>query len=257
MALCEVAALAMALCEVAALAKKSPVLKNISEEAVLEALQERETLGTTAFGHGLAIPHCRMDGVSDFVVGLLTVPEGVSFEAEDGKKVNLLAFIIAPKENNNTHIRLLSAISQAFADLSVVEKMFTASDSEQLKALFLAAAGQDVSEQVSEQRNLAQIFVQDENVFHEIIETLSGLENISLTVVEGKSCGAYLVQTPLYAEFSENGDRFSRCIVAIVERNLSNEVIRRIETITGSLFECTGVMVAIQELVYSGGSLEI
>ncbi|MHC4233124.1 MAG: PTS sugar transporter subunit IIA [Planctomycetota bacterium] len=248
---------AMALCEVAALAKKSPVLKNISEEAVLEALQERETLGTTAFGHGLAIPHCRMDGVSDFVVGLLTVPEGVSFEAEDGKKVNLLAFIIAPKENNNTHIRLLSAISQAFADLSVVEKMFTASDSEQLKSLFLAAAGQDVSEQVSEQRNLAQIFVQDENVFHEIIETLSGLENISLTVVEGKSCGAYLVQTPLYAEFSENGDRFSRCIVAIVERNLSNEVIRRIETITGSLFECTGVMVAIQELVYSGGSLEI
>ncbi|MHC5091948.1 MAG: hypothetical protein ACYSOJ_10060, partial [Planctomycetota bacterium] len=117
--------------------------------------------------------------------------------------------------------------------------------------------GQDVSEQVSEQRNLAQIFVQDENVFHEIIETLSGLENISLTVFEGKSCGAYLVQTPLYAEFSDNGDRFSRCIVAIVERNLSNEVIRRIETITGSLFECTGVMVAIQELVYSGGSLEM
>jgi mannitol/fructose-specific phosphotransferase system IIA component (Ntr-type) len=46
---------AMALCEVAALAKKSRVLKNISEEAILEALQERETLGTTAFGHGLAI----------------------------------------------------------------------------------------------------------------------------------------------------------------------------------------------------------
>jgi hypothetical protein len=45
--------------------------------------------------------------------------------------------------------------------------------------------------------------------------------------------------------------------VAIVERNLSNEVIRRIETITGSLFECTGVMVTIQELAYSGGSLEM
>jgi PTS system nitrogen regulatory IIA component len=151
---------AMALCEVAALAKKSRVLKNISEEAILEALQERETLGTTAFGHGLAIPHCRMAGVPDFVVGLLTVPEGVSFEAEDGKKVHLLAFIIAPKENNNTHIRLLSAISQAFADESVVQKMIAAADSEHLQSLFLAATRQDVSEQVSEHRNLVQVFVQ-------------------------------------------------------------------------------------------------
>jgi len=248
---------AMALCEVAALAKKSKVLKNIPEEAILEALQERETLGTTAFGNGLAIPHCRMEGVRDFVVGLLTVPEGVSFEAEDGKKVNLLVFIIAPKENNNTHIRLLSAISQAFADQFAVQKMIAAPDSEQLRSLFLAAVQPDVSEQVSEQRNLVHVFIQDENVFHEIIETLSGLENISLNVFEGKSCGAYLTETSLYAEFLKNGNILSRCIVAIVERNLSNEVIRRIETITGSLFECTGVMVTIQELVYSGGSLEM
>ena len=114
---------AMALCEIAALAKKSNILREIPEEVILESLQERETLGTTAFGHGIAIPHCRMEGVRDFVVGLLTVPEGVEFEAEDGKKVNLLVFIIAPKKSRNTHIRLLSAISQAFQDVSVVQKM--------------------------------------------------------------------------------------------------------------------------------------
>jgi PTS system nitrogen regulatory IIA component len=248
---------AMALCEIAALAKKSKVLKKIPEEAVLEALQERETLGTTAFGQGVAIPHCRMGGVGDFVVGLLTVPDGVEFEAEDGKKVHLLVFIIAPKESRNTHIRLLSAVSQAFEDASVVQKMIAASDSEQLQSLFLKAAQQDVSEQVSVNRNMVHVFVQDEHVFREIIETLSGLENISLNVLESKSCSAYLTGTPLYAEFSKNGDVASRCIVAIVERNLSNEVVRRIETITGSLLECTGVMVTIQELTYSGGSLEM
>ncbi len=248
---------AMALCEIAALAKKSRVLKKIPEEAILEALQERETLGATAFGQGVAIPHCRMEGVRDFVVGLLTVPEGVEFEAEDGRKVHLLVFIIAPKEGRNTHIRLLSAVSQAFEDSSAVQNMIAASDSEQLQSLFLAAAQQDVSEQVSVHRNLVQVFVQDENVFQEIIETLSGLENISLNVFEGKSGSAYLAETSLYAEFSNNGDISSRCIVAMVERNLSNEVIRRIETITGSLFECTGVMVTIQKLAYSAGSLEM
>ena len=248
---------AMALCEVAALAKKSSILKKFPEEAILEALQERETLGTTAFGHGIAIPHCRMEGVRDFVVGLLTVPEGVEFEAEDGKKVHLLVFIIAPKKSRNTHIRLLSAVSRAFEDGSAVQNMITASDSEQLQTLFLQAAQQDVSEQVSVHRNLVQVFVQDENVFREIIETLSGLENISLNVFDGKSGSAYLAETSLYADFLKNGDTSSRCIVAMVERNLSNEVVRRIETITGSLFECTGVMVTIQKLAYSAGSLEM
>lgn len=248
---------AMALCEVAALAKKSKVLKSIPEEAVLEALQERETLGSTAFGQGLAIPHCRIDGIQDFVVGLLTVPQGVRFEAEDGKQVHLLAFIIAPKQNNNTHIRLLSAISQAFSDHSVVEEMVAAATTKQLRSLFLKAAQQDVSEQISEHRSLVQIVVQDETVFHEIIEALSGLENISLNVFEGKSCGAYLAGSSLFAEFSNNGTVHSWCIMAIVQRNLSNEVIRRIETITGNLFECTGVMVTVQKLMYSGGSLEM
>ena len=88
-------------------------------------------------------------------------------------------------------------------------------------------------------------------------EALSGLENISLNVFKGKSGSAYLAETSLYAEFSNNGDISSRCIVAMVERNLSHEVIRRIETITGSLFECTGVMVTIQKLAYSAGSLEM
>jgi hypothetical protein len=135
--------------------------------------------------------------------------------------------------------------------------MITAPNTGQLKLLFLQAAQQDVSERVSVHRNLVQIFVQDENVFRGIIEALSGLENISLNVFKGKSGSAYLAETSLYAEFSNNGDIPSRCIVAIVERNLSNEVIRRIETITGSLFECTGVMVTIQKLAYSAGSLEM
>ncbi|MHC5155078.1 MAG: PTS sugar transporter subunit IIA [Planctomycetota bacterium] len=232
---------AMALCEIAALAKQSGILKKIPEEMVLEALQERETLGTTAFGNGIAIPHCRMEGIHDFVVGLLTVPEGVEFEAEDGRKVHLLVFIIAPKKSRNTHIRLLSAISQACQDLSAVQAMIGASDGEQLGSLFLRAARQEVSEQVSESRNLIQVFVRDETVFREIVETLSGLENVSLTVFQGKPGSTYLPDTPLYAEFAKSESACSR----------------RIETITGSLLECTGVMVTIQKLSYSAGSLEM
>lgn len=244
----------LALCEIAALAKKSEVLRHVPEGAILEALQDRETLGSTAFGNGVAIPHCRMRDVKDFVVGLMTIPQGLDFEAEDQKRVKLMVFIIAPRQQSNTHVRLLSVISQALQDTEAVEKMTQAKDEDQLRQLFLEAARQDISEQVLVRRNMVHVFVQDEKVFREILESLSGLENVSLAVVDAKRCRSYL---PIYADFVENGDNACKVITVIVERRLNNEVIRRIETITGSLFECIGVMVTVQELNYAAGSLEV
>lgn len=246
---------AMVLCEIASLAKQSKVLNNVSEDAILEALQERETLGATAFGHRIAIPHCRMKGVRDFVVGLLTVPNGVEFESEDTQKVHLIVFIIAPKAENSAHVRLLSAISQALQDDAVVRDMVNASDAKTLQSLFLTSAGAEVEERVPVARNLINIFIQDELVCREVLETLSTLEGLSLSVLDGCSCQSYLNQ-PAAKDTSVTNSN-SKCIVAIVERRLSNEVIRRVETITGSLLERTGVMVAIQELAYAGGSLEM
>ncbi|MHC4553394.1 MAG: PTS sugar transporter subunit IIA [Planctomycetota bacterium] len=249
---------ALALCEVAALAKESDQLRDVTEEQILEGLQEREILGTTAFGEGVAIPHCRLRDVKDFVVGIMSVPGGVEFEAPDGKKVQLIVFIIAPRQESNTHIRLLSAISRALQNGSAVQKMIAAKDAQSLHTAFLEAAAQDISERVPLRRNLINVFVQDENVFRHVIEQISGLEGISFSVIEGQNCRPYLSNLPLYAGFAEIEDnRVCKILAVIVERRLSNEVIRRIETVTGNLFECTGVMVTVQELTYSAGSLEV
>lgn len=245
---------ALALCEIARLAKQCDVLNDVSEEAILEAFQDRETLGSTAFGNGVAIPHCRVRGVKDFVVGLMTIPQGVEFEAEDRKKVQLLVFIVAPRQQSNLHVRLLSAVSRALQDEAAVHKMINAADAETLRRVFLEAAGEDISEQIMLRRNLIHIFVQDEAVFREILETLCGLENISLSVLDAARSRTFL---PLYAGLVDKSENACKIISAIVERRLSNEVIRRVEAITGSLFECIGVMVTVQELDYSAGSLEI
>lgn len=245
---------ALALCEIARSAKKCSVLKNVSEETILEALQDRETLGSTAFGNGVAIPHCRVRDVKDFVVGIMTIPDGVEFEAEDRKKVQLIVFIVAPRQQNNVHIRLLSAVSRALQDEASVQKMIDADNAKQLRRAFLEAAGEDISEQIMLRRNLIHVFVQDENVFREILEALCGLDNISLSVADAARSRSFL---PLYEGLIEKGEKTAKVITAIVERRLRNEVIRRIETITGSLFECTGVMVTVHELDYSAGSLDV
>lgn len=248
---------ALVLCEIADLAKKCDILKHVSEDAILEALQDRETLGATAFGNGVAIPHCRMKGVDDFVVGMLTVPQGVDFESDDRQTVRLVVFIIAPRQQDNTHIRLLSAVSQALQDDAAVEAMIKAGNADTLREMFLAEAGVDISEQLPVPHSQIQVYVQDEKIFQNILEKLSGLENSLLAIASVESPRVYLTQSPLYAGFSQNGHNSGKRITMVVRRRLTNEAIRRIESITGSLMTCVGVMVTVKELDYSAGSLEV
>jgi PTS system nitrogen regulatory IIA component len=77
-------------------AKKNPILKDVPDEEILVGLEERESLSSTGVGNGIAIPHCRLKSVTDFVVGIITIPSGVEFEALDDEKVKLVLFIIAP-----------------------------------------------------------------------------------------------------------------------------------------------------------------
>ena len=82
-----------ALREIVQTAKKSSALKDVSEEEILASLEGRESLGSTGFGKGIAIPHCRLKSVTDFVVGIITVAAGVDFKALDEEKVKLIIFI--------------------------------------------------------------------------------------------------------------------------------------------------------------------
>ena len=86
---------------IAALARQSPALAHMDEAALLKGLSEREELSTTGFGNGIAIPHCRLEGVENFVVGILSVPGGAEFAAMDGEPVKLFLFIIAPASGSN------------------------------------------------------------------------------------------------------------------------------------------------------------
>ncbi len=248
---------AIALCEIAALAKRSPLCKHISEEDILEALQERETLGSTAFGGGVAIPHCRIKSITDFVVGILSVPEGVDFEATDSQKVRLIVFILAPAERPNAHIRLLSSVSRTLQNPKQVQKLIKAKDPGALGRDFIRYAGADIPLEIQSPNSLLHVFVQDEHIFEEILAALSGLETGSLAVLSAESARRYLAGVPLYAGLAKSKNHsVCRVIIAIIEQRLDNEIVRRIEGITGSLRECSGVMVTIQHLAYTAGSLE-
>ena len=73
---------------------------------------ERESLGSTGIGHGIAVPHARTDTVSDFVIGFGRSIEGIDFKAIDGDKVNLVFLMGASPKELNLYLRLLAELSK-------------------------------------------------------------------------------------------------------------------------------------------------
>lgn len=242
----------LALCEIAQLAKKSALCRHISEETILEALQDRETLSATCLGNGIALPHCRLKGLSDFVVGLITNPAGVDFEADDGKPVHLIIFILSPYEQPDAHLRLLSTLSHALLDAEQVKAMAAAKTPQQLIRLLVAAAGQEIETLKAPDRNRLEIFVQEKSICRQIVEQLETMEGIVLSVSDKVTAAFERNGSP---SRSASGAQSCSVITLIVERPLTNEVIRRVETVVGSLFECQGVLVAVQELAYCAGAI--
>jgi len=95
-------------------------------DAIYQKLLERERLGSTGIGHGVAIPHCRVQGCSQITGALLRLTEKVDFDAIDGEQVDLIFALIVPEEHNEQHLEALSAIAQLMQDETIRGKLRSA-----------------------------------------------------------------------------------------------------------------------------------
>lgn len=81
-------------------------------DALFDRLREREQLGSTAVGGGIAIPHCKIDRLKRGVVSLGRVLQGIDFGAADGQPVRLFFLVISPSQSPAEHLQILAAISR-------------------------------------------------------------------------------------------------------------------------------------------------
>lgn len=92
-------------------------VKDIGDKKlILKALVDRENLGSTGIGQGIAIPHGKTDKVKDIVAVLGISRKGVNFDALDGESVYLFFLLVAPKENPGPHLKALAQISRLLRD---------------------------------------------------------------------------------------------------------------------------------------------
>ena len=93
------------------------------KKAIVKALLERENLGSTGIGQGIAIPHGKTDRVKELVAVLGISQKGVNFEALDGELVYILFLLVAPKETAGPHLKALAQISRLLRDSCFCELM--------------------------------------------------------------------------------------------------------------------------------------
>jgi PTS system nitrogen regulatory IIA component len=93
------------------LAKAHPPLK---EERLVEVLREREKLGSTGIGEGVAIPHGKHSGLTQLMAAFGVSRQGVDFEAIDGKPTHLFFALVAPENSAGVHLKALARISRLF-----------------------------------------------------------------------------------------------------------------------------------------------
>jgi nitrogen PTS system EIIA component len=114
------------------LAQGAPSVSHID---ILNSLASREKLGSTGLGHGVAIPHGRMAGISASVGAFIRLKHPVDYETHDGQPVDLIFGLLVPQNANADHLHHLAAIAEKFSDDTFCSQVREAKDEAALNVL--------------------------------------------------------------------------------------------------------------------------
>ncbi len=88
----------------------SPTLGDVSDLIIFDQLIARERLGSTGIGSGVAVPHCRIDGIDRPIAALVKLPAPIDFDAIDKAPVDLIFTLIVPTDATDQHLQLLASV---------------------------------------------------------------------------------------------------------------------------------------------------
>ncbi len=101
-------------------------IESMDADALYQQFLARERLGSTGIGDGVAIPHCRVSGCHQITGALLRLETPVDFDAIDDQPVDIVFALIVPEEQNDEHLKTLSAIAQMLQEGDNLAKLRSA-----------------------------------------------------------------------------------------------------------------------------------
>jgi PTS system nitrogen regulatory IIA component len=109
--------------------------QGLARDSVFEKLFARERLGSTGLGHGVAIPHCRIEGLIDAAAVFIRLAAPIPFDAFDDEPVKLIFVLLVPFDANDAHLHILAELAQMFSSRVFREQLLAAADTNALHAL--------------------------------------------------------------------------------------------------------------------------
>ncbi len=104
----------------------------LQAESVFEHLIERERLGSTGLGYGVALPHARMTQVGEAIGSFVRTTHGIDYDAVDGQPVDLAFALLVPDTANDEHLRLLAHLATLFSDPNIRAQLREARANEEI-----------------------------------------------------------------------------------------------------------------------------
>lgn len=130
---------------VSLLAERFAAVYALDAADVLERIEEREKLGSTGFGRGVAIPHARIATLARPVAVFLRLEHPVDFESADGMPIDCVFGLISPEQAGATHLQALAAISRLMRDERMHEAILAAPDAEAIYGLLVNVIDRDAA----------------------------------------------------------------------------------------------------------------
>ena len=112
---------------------------------ILSSVTERERLGSTGFGHGVAIPHGKIEGINRIYCLFVRLSEAIDYKAIDGQKVDLVFLLLSPPDAGAEHLKALASISRVTRHAPTLEKMRGARSRDALAAVLMGADERDAA----------------------------------------------------------------------------------------------------------------
>ena len=108
------------------LAQPVAELTGLDHREIVRVLIERERLGSTGIGDGIAIPHGKINGLESLVLGFGLSRKGVNFDALDGKPTHIFFLLLSPDNSTGIHLRILARISKLLKEPAFKENLMQA-----------------------------------------------------------------------------------------------------------------------------------
>ncbi len=245
-----------ALRKLAQLMKNAKALQDINEDVVYQALKQREDVGSTGFGKGIAIPHCQLKGLTEFVLGLATSSSGVHFDAMDKKKVKIFVVILGPEKDRSGHLQLLAKVSSVLKESGIQESLLNASSKIALYEEFLRNSEHDLHIKTKGRSKLMLMVIKDVSIVEDITEIFLEFGIQDTTIIETQQMENLLSKVPLFMgffNFTGEKNPYSKLIMLKIDKNYLNALVKSIEDRFGDLDNYTGLSLMVLDLFFSKG----